>query len=100
MTGRLILILLIPVMALGNLIAWVRYGWTVIANPGRAWLIAVGYDQLVNVATNGDEDETISSRAGKAARDGRRWGCILCRLLDVVDPGHCEANIEVDEGSN
>ena len=23
---------------------------------------------------------------------------VLCRLLDKIDPGHCEKNIEHDEG--
>ena len=60
--------------------------------------IAVGFDQLVNVAANGHEDETISSRAGKAAREGKRWGCVLCRLLNVFDNDHCQKTIEEDEG--
>lgn len=50
------------------------------------------------VGRTGSEDETVSSRAGKAARKGKRWGCLLCRLLDKIDPGHCQANIEEDEG--
>ena len=30
-------------------------------------------------------------RATLRARDGgRRWGCLLCRLLDALDPGHCD----------
>ena len=95
---RLILLLAIPLMLLGNALAWVRFAWSLVFSPKRAWRIAVGYDQLVNVAANGDEDETISSRAGKAARKGRRWGCVLCRLLDKIEAGHCEKNIEKDEG--
>ena len=51
------------------------------------------------VGRSGSEDETVSSRAGKAAQSGRRWGCILCRMLDWFDPGHCARNIEPDEGS-
>lgn len=95
---RLLLALLLPVLLLAPLLAVLRYGWAIATNPARAWRIAVGFDQLANVAANGDEDETISSRAGKAARRGRRWGCILCRLLDKLDPGHCENAIEPDEG--
>lgn len=68
----------------------------------RAWPVAVANDQALNAALvgrSGSEDETISSRAGKAAQSGRRWGCILCRVLDWFDPGHCARNIEPDESS-
>lgn len=68
----------------------------------RAWPVAVANDQALNAALvgrSGSEDETVSSRAGKAAQSGRRWGCILCRVLDWFDPGHCARNIEPDEGS-
>ena len=59
----------------------------------RAWSLAVSHDQLANTAFGGDEDETISSRAGKAARKGDRWACVLCKLLDRFDPDHCEKSI-------
>lgn len=81
----------------GNLIA---LGAAVIGS-NRAWPVAVANDQALNAALvgyAGSEDETVSSRAGKAARKGRIWGCVLCRLLDKIDPGHCEKNIEHDEG--
>ena len=64
----------------------------------RAWTLAVAHDKLANVAFGGHEDETLSSRAGKAAREGKRWACVLCRLLDRRDPNHCEKAIEPDEG--
>jgi len=57
-----------------------------------------GHDQLANAAFGGHEDETLSSRAGKAAREGKRWACVFCRLLDRLDPNHCEKAIEPDEG--
>lgn len=65
-----------------------------LAGSNRAWSLAIAHDQLANTAFGGNEDETISSRAGKAARSGKRWGCVLCRLLDKFDPGHCENSIE------
>ena len=65
-----------------------------LAGSNRAWSLAIAHDQLANTAFGGDEDETISSRAGKAARAGKRWGCVLCELLDKFDPGHCEKSIE------
>lgn len=81
----------------GNLIAL----GAAIVGSSRAWPVAVANDQTLNAALvgrPGSEDETISSRAGKARIAGKRWGCILCRLLDKIDPQHCEKNIENDEG--
>jgi hypothetical protein len=61
--------------------------------------IALSFDQMLHVLLfNGDEDETISSRAGKAARKGRLWARCFCWLLNIVDKGHCEKAIEHDEG--
>lgn len=81
----------------GNMIAM---GAAVIGS-NRAWPVAVANDQVLNAAlvgVAGSEDETVSSRVGKAASEGKRWGCILCRLMDKIDPGHCARNIERDEG--
>ena len=81
--------------------ALVALGWmffAVLGSSTRAWRLAVSFDQLANTAFGGSEDETISSRAGKAARKGKRWGCVLCRLLDWFEPNHCEGSIEMDEG--
>lgn len=63
-----------------------------------AWNLLIALDQLANTVLGGYPDETISSRAGKAARAGKRWGCVLCQILDRIDKRHCEKNIEVDEG--
>lgn len=59
----------------------------------RFWRVIVAQDQALNAANGGSEDETISSRAGRAARRGDRWGCVLCKLLDRLDNGHCEKHI-------
>lgn len=80
----------------GNLIA---LGAAIIGS-NRAWPVAVANDQALNAALvgqPGSEDETVSSRAGKASREGKVWGCWLCRLLNKIDPGHCEKSIEDDE---
>lgn len=87
---RLILLFAVPLMLLGNGLAWLRFGWAWLANPERAWRIAIGYDQLFNVAANGSEDETVSSRAARARDEGQRWGCVLCKLLDKIETGHCD----------
>lgn len=54
----------------------------------------IGVDQFWNTVFWGHPDETISSRAGRAARKGKPWGCLLCWLLDKLDRGHCEKAIE------
>lgn len=86
------------IMALaGNLIALCA----AILGSDRAWPVALSNDQTLNAAISGSlgsEDETISSRAGKAAQKGIIWGCLLCAILDKIDPGHCKSNIEHDEG--
>lgn len=92
MLGIWLLCVLVAVIAL----VWMLLA--AIAGSTRAWKLAVAHDQLANTAFGGDEDETISSRAAKAARGGERWGCVLCKLLDKLDPGHCQRNIEHDEG--
>lgn len=57
------------------------------------WNILIAADQFWNTVFAGNPDETISSRAGRAAKRGDRWACILCRILDRLDPGHCEKSI-------
>lgn len=59
--------------------------------------ILISIDQLANTILGGNEDETISSRAAKAKLQGKRWGCVLCKLLDKIDKNHCEKSIEMDE---
>lgn len=90
MKERLVLVLLAPVLTVAPLLTLVRYLWAILTSPRRAWKIAIGYDQLVNVAANGSEDETVSSRAARARDEGRRWGCVLCKVLDWIDPNHCD----------
>ncbi|SCU95503.1 conserved hypothetical protein [Cupriavidus necator] len=61
------------------------------------WNLLISLDQLANAVAGGSPDETISSRAGK---EGRRWGCILCRFLHWFDRDHCAKSIEADEGGD
>lgn len=45
-------------------------------------------------------DETISSRVGRAAIKGHRWGLVLEAVIDRIfillgsEPGHCRRNVE------
>ena len=64
----------------------------------RAVRPLIGFDQLLSAMSNGDPDETISSRLGKS-----RGRCVLCRvacwLLDRIDPDHCSRAVEPDRGA-
>jgi citrate lyase alpha subunit len=63
------------------------------------WNVLIALDQLINTLAGGHPDETISSRAGKSVTRGRGWiPCVLCKLLNLIDPNHCIKNIETDEG--
>lgn len=64
------------------------------------WNILLSLDQFANALAAGDPDETISSRAGKAMREGKAWGCILCRALNWFERDHCIKSIEPDEGQS
>jgi len=57
-------------------------------------------DEGLNVATGGDANETLSSRAGKGMREGKRWACLLCRFLDLFQRDHCIRSINPDDGAN
>lgn len=55
------------------------------------WLL--WWDEGGNVLTGGASNETISERAAKARAAGKRWGCVLCGLLDRIDRGHCDRSL-------
>lgn len=52
------------------------------------WLLLL--DQASNTLAGGSPNETISERAAKARNAGRTWGCVLCRVLGWINPGHCD----------
>lgn len=43
-----------------------------------------------------EQRDTISYFAAHAARAGETWGLALCRLLSVIDAGHCERALKRD----
>lgn len=47
-------------------------------------------DQALNTLAAGSPNETISERAAKARNEGKEWGCVLCRFLGWINPGHCD----------
>lgn len=98
MKQRLLLFLMFLPCLLCGLFAALRLAWLIAFAPASGHRVAVAFDQLANAAAGGAEDETISSRAAKAARKGRPWGCVLCKLLNYFDTDHCERSIEPDRG--
>ena len=69
-------------------LALTRMLWAIATNPEKAWAIALAFDGLGNVATNGSLGQTISARAASARP--KTWACVLCKLLNRIDPGHCD----------
>ncbi len=57
-------------------------------------------DEGLNVLTGGDANETMSSRAGKGVKEGKRWACVLCKFLDLFQRDHCQRSINPDDGAN
>jgi hypothetical protein len=53
--------------------------------------VGIAIDEALNVLFfDGQPDETISLHAADAQRAGRRWGCVLCKILSViVERDHC-----------
>lgn len=76
--------------------------------PGMGYVLAWWYcvDCLLNAIAFGDPDESISSRAGKARANGRKWACVLCAVLNYFatliagkQTDHCAESVEANEGS-
>lgn len=68
------------------------------------WLlnVLIGFDQLGNAIVNGNPDETISSRVGKAAEKGGRRAIVVEAAINLLfsfrgERHHCANSIERDE---
>ena len=94
---RFAIFALLIVCQLAVIAAIPRAAWALIFNPDKAFDLACGYDLLGNIVTNGEIGDYISSRAYRAMQDGREWGCVLCKVLDWIQPNHCE-NSPILEG--
>lgn len=93
---RLPLILIWLALWLVAPLALIRMAWAILTNLERAWLIALAFDDLGNVATNGELGQSISSRAAHARP--KLWATLMCKFLNTLDPGHCDrAMTEVDQ---
>lgn len=72
--------------------AHVAFFWMVyaaISGSPRYWPLARSFDRVGNVATGGVENDMVTERAARGTLQGKRRWCLLCKLLDKVDPGHC-----------
>jgi hypothetical protein len=48
----------------------------------------VGLDQFTTVLTGGNPDETISSRSARAAEQGKTWGTLMSKFLNLFQKDH------------
>jgi hypothetical protein len=62
------------------------------------WIVLI--DQALNTLTGGSPNETVSERAAKARNNGREWGCVLCRFLGWINPGHCDTALKETIGND
>jgi hypothetical protein len=66
------------------------------ANTRYIQNLLLGLDEFANTIIGGAPGDTISGRAGRAARDNRVWGKFLCSILNWLQKNHCEEAIEHD----
>ena len=91
------ILVLLAVWVLSHAVHLLASTWLLVATltgRDRAWQIALGYDHLGNAVTGGKPNETISARAYRAMQEQRMWGCVLCKLLDRLQPDHCRKAAE------
>jgi len=62
--------------------------------------VLVWIDEGGNTLLLGDPGETISSRSAKAQAAGKRWGCVMCKFLDLFQKGHCQKAMEPYAGAD
>jgi len=72
------------------------------------WNLLIAIDQFVNTVFGGDPDETISSRLGKWARDGKLHSsdarlliyAIINAIVNRFEAKHFEKSIDDTEGQD
>lgn len=69
--------------------------------------LLIAFDQGINTLFGGDPDETVSSRMGKWAKDGRNNHGIRKPLykianfvVELFEKDHFQKSVETDEGRN
>lgn len=92
--NRLALLLIFPLLVFGCVFSMLRYLTCIAMNTDKAWRIAFQLDEMANVGANGKQNTTISARAARARNAGKKWGCILCKVLDKAQKDHCDLSLE------
>ncbi len=59
--------------------------------------VLIALDQLANAVLGGEPCDTISYRAAVARLNRRRWGCALCRFLDLFQRDHCGKTLAAED---
>lgn len=67
------------------------------AKEGYLHRSLVALDQLTNVLTGGNPDETISSRSARAALKGKAWGKVMSKGLNLLQSDHGAKALAGDE---
>jgi hypothetical protein len=80
---------IVGLCALAALVALFWATYAAISGSPRYWPLARAFDRVGNVATGGVEEDMVTERAARGSLEGKRRWCLLCKLLDKVDPGHC-----------
>lgn len=89
--NRFWLFWLLVLCQLSSILGPIRGLWAlIVGDTDRVLEIAKGYDLLGATILNGRAGEYISTRAYYASKEDRKWGCILCKLLDMIVTNHCE----------
>lgn len=68
------------------------------ANAKRFWKISFGFDQTLNASWGGSEDEMVSTRVYRKAREGKTWAIWAEKFLNWLDPNHTADSYENDFG--
>jgi len=57
--------------------------------------VGLALDCFLNAVTGGGHNETLSQRAAREEREGKRWACKLCRWLHyTVERDHCAKTLD------
>jgi hypothetical protein len=88
--SRIIVLTLICVLINITIISPLMLAQATLGSLGRAYRANIGVDQAGNALLGGSEDETISSRTGRHAIEGRWWALALEKFIDTFfGRGHC-----------
>jgi len=66
------------------------------SNNSAGHLFIITFDYLFSVLLFRRSGITVSSESAMARNAGKRWGCLLCKLLDRLDTNHCTLAIQAD----